>query len=196
MPSLCRRSGTPKCSGLKTYLGVALTAAAIGATACSSPPIADPSAVRSTAAGATASSPVSGSGVGAVSEADVLTAYRRFWAVAVGVGRHPERQWRTRLDSVTTDPFLSELLKGLAEQKKRGTVDFGTVEVRPTIAALTPRRASILDCQDASRSGEIDRDTGEVTSVGSSRTSFTATLIRDSAGRWKVAQARYLPDPC
>ena len=75
-------------------------------------------------------------------------------------------------------------------------VDFGTVQLRPTIAALTPRRASVLDCQDASRSGEMKRETGEVTSVGSPRTAFTATLTKDPAGRWKIAQARYLPDPC
>jgi len=131
--------------------------------------------------------------LGTVSDTVVLDAYRRFWTVAAQVGRQPESRWRTQLEPVATDPFLSELLEGLTEQQQRGVVDFGAVELRPTIAALTPARASILDCQDASRTGELDRDTGAVTSVGSSR---TATLTRDSAGRWKVTQARYLPDAC
>lgn len=126
----------------------------------------------------------------------MIGAYRRFWTVAASIGRQPESQWRARLEAVAADPFLSELLEGLDEQQNRGVVDFGFVELRPTIATLLPTRASVLDCQDASRSGEIDRDTGDVTTVGSSRTSFTATLTKDPAGRWRVAQARYLPDPC
>lgn len=129
-------------------------------------------------------------------EVTVLDAYQRFWAVAGGVGRRPEREWRSRLAAVTADPFLSELVDGLLKQKERGVVDFGTVELRPTIASVLPGRASVLDCQDASRSGEIDRDTGEVKSVGSSRTPFTATLTEDPSGHWRVTRARYLPDPC
>ena len=126
----------------------------------------------------------------------VVDAYRRFWEIATDVGNHPVKEWRPRLQLVATDPFLSELLDGLSEQRQRGVVDFGTVDLRPTVATFLPTRASIIDCQDASRSGEADRFTGEVKTVGSSHTAFTATLTRSSSGRWQVTQARYLPESC
>jgi len=129
-------------------------------------------------------------------ETAVLEAYRRFWKVAADVGRRPAHEWRTRLEPVAAEPFLSELVEGFSEQRERGVVDFGTVELRPTVASLFPTRASILDCQDASRTGEVDRATGEVKTVGSSHTPFTATLTKTRGGGWKVSQARYLPAPC
>lgn len=178
-----------------TLLGTALLCAAVSATACSGPTTGDNPTLSATATSA-APSPAATGRLDATTEAAVLNAYRRFWMVAGEVGRQPTSRWRTRLEPVTTDPFLSELLEGLAEQQERGAVDFGAVQVRPTIATLTPTRASVLDCQDASRSGEADRTTGEVISTGSSRTAFTATLTRDATGRWKVAHARYLQDPC
>lgn len=177
-------------------LGTALILVTVGASACSGSTATEGSEPSANATGDAAPSPATTGRLEGVTEAAVLDAYRRFWTVASEVGRQPATRWRIRLEPVATDPFLSELLEGLAEQQERGAVDFGAVQVRPTIATLTPTRASVLDCQDASRSGEADRATGDVISVGSSRTAFTATLTRDAAGRWKVAQARYLRDPC
>ena len=186
-----QRSRTPH-----TRLGLALIFAVVGATACSGPTTTEDPTPSARATSDAAPSPTVTGRLDAVTETAVLNAYRRFWAVAGEVGRQPTSRWRTRLEPVATDPFLSELLKGLAEQQERGAVDFGVVQVRPIIATLTPTRASVLDCQDASRSGETDRITGEVISTGSSRTAFTATLTRDATGRWKVAHGRYLQDPC
>lgn len=180
----------------QVVLGPALILITVGASACSGPTTTEHPAPSTTATGDAAPSPAATGRLGGVTEAAVLDAYRRFWTVAVEVGRLPAGRWRIRLEPVATDPFLSELLDGLAEQRERGAVDFGAIQLRPTIATLTPTRASVLDCQDASRSGEADRATGAVLSVGSSRTAFTATLTRDAAGRWKVTHARYLRDPC
>ena len=63
-------------------------------------------------------------------------------------------------------------------------------------ADLTADRASILDCQDASRSGEINRDTCIIQKAGSAHTAVAAVLRRDVHGTWRVTEARYLPDPC
>ena len=64
------------------------------------------------------------------------------------------------------------------------------------MAHLAGDRASVIDCQDASRSGEVDRSTGQVQRIGFARTPVAATLHRDSHGRWRVTQARYLAGPC
>ena len=196
MSTPCRRSRNPRFCGLHMQLSIALTVVVTGGTDCSSSTTTDEPRPRATATSDAVPSSGATGRRGEASKVGVLDAYRRFWDVAAGVGRQPEGQWRTRLEPVATDPFLSELLEGLTGQQERGVVDFGVIKLRPTIAALTATRAAVLDCQDASRSGEIDRNTGEVISVGSSRTSFTATLTKDPTGRWKVAQARYLRDPC
>lgn len=191
-----RRRTNPRSRSPHTLLGPALILITLSASACSGPTTTENPAPSATATSDAAPSPAATGRLEGVTEVAVLNAYRRFWTVASEVGREPASRRRIRLEPVATDPFLSELLDGLAEQQNRGAVDFGAVQLRPTIATLTPTRASVLDCQDASRSGEADRATGAVLSVGSSRTAFTATLTRDAAGRWKVTHARYLRDPC
>ncbi len=122
--------------------------------------------------------------------------YRQFWVVASTVGQLPPDRWRATLAAVAADPLLSQLLDGLAEQRARGTVQYGTVVPRPTVVELRPTRASIIDCQDASRSGEVDPATGVVRTVGAARTPVAAVVQRDTAGRWRVTDARYLPGQC
>ena len=129
--------------------------------------------------------------------ASVERAYRRFWATAQAVDRRPPEQWRTVLSTVTGEPLLDELLDGLAEQRDDGIVMYGTVEPRPTVAQIAGGRATVMDCQDASRSGELDSATGAIERVGAARTAVAAVLRYDTrAGAWKVTEARYLDEPC
>ena len=127
---------------------------------------------------------------------DVVAAYGTFWDVGQVVDRQPVQRWRPLLTAVATQPVLDELLEGLHRQRASGVLQYGTVEPHPTVAYLTADRASIVDCQDASRSGELDRDTGAIRTVGSPRTAVAAVLVLERPGVWKVSEARYLPDPC
>ena len=126
----------------------------------------------------------------------VVLAYRKFWAVAQTVDREPPEQWRPILAQVAGEPLLDELLDGLAAARASGTLQYGTVTTRPTVVDLTTDRASIIDCQDASSSGELDRTTGTIQKVGSARTPVAAVMTRDHTGRWITTEARYLPEPC
>ncbi|HYT10395.1 MAG TPA: hypothetical protein VEL73_07010 [Mycobacteriales bacterium] len=123
-------------------------------------------------------------------------AYRRFWAVATTVERQPPRRWRAALATVAIDPFLTRLLEGFRAQRARGLRQYGTVSSRPTVVDLSTDRASIVDCQDASRSGEADLDSGLPRTVGAPRTPFAATLVRGSGRVWRLADARYLAGSC
>lgn len=126
----------------------------------------------------------------------VVLAYRRFWAVAQTVDQRPPGQWRPILAQVAGEPLLDQLLNGFTAARAHGTIQYGTVDPRPTVADLTTDRASIIDCQDASGSGEIDRYTGTVQKVGSARTLVAAVVTRDHTDRWVVTDARYLPGSC
>lgn len=172
-------------------------AAGIAGTACSGPsapsgqPGAGPGAVSATRQHLPVPSRPDGAGT-----AEVEQAYRRFWRVAQKVDREPVQRWRGILETVAGDPLLKQLLDGLLQQRDRGIVQYGEVVPRPTVALLDGERASVVDCQDASRSGEVDRSTGEVERIGSARTPVAAVLQRDPRGRWKVTEARYLSEPC
>lgn len=128
--------------------------------------------------------------------AGVERAYRKFWTVAQAVDRQPPARWRPILATVAGEPLLDDLLDNLASNRDHGTVQYGTVTPRATVAQLLADRASVVDCQDASGSGEVDRETGAIQRIGAARTSVTAVLQRGADGVWRVTEARYRPDPC
>jgi hypothetical protein len=125
-----------------------------------------------------------------------LAAYTRFWAVASELDSHPRDRWRSLLAAVAGDPLLSAVLSGLDGEAALGHRQYGQVIPRPRLIATTPKRVSILDCQDASRSGLVDTDTGLPVSVGAARTPLSAVVAAGRDGRWRVVQARYLPGTC
>jgi predicted secreted protein len=174
---------------------VALTAAACATQSPSLPPdrTATPTSTAPTAAPAHAADDKPSHRPGRLA---VDAAYRRFWDVAQTLDQHPEGQWRTRLSQVAAEPALTSILDGLHSRTQAGYRQYGAVTPRPTILDLGPDRASILDCQDASRTGEIDTTTGLATNPGHARTPVTASLTRDADGRWHVADARYLDGDC
>ena len=132
----------------------------------------------------------------ALDQARVEAAYRRFWAAAAtATGRSPE-EWRKLLSAVATEPLLSSLVRGFADQRARSRVDYGVVVVRPTVVALEGRRASIVDCQDASRSGERDLNSGLPLTVGSARTPVAAVMRWMPGQGWLMSEARYVDGSC
>ncbi len=126
----------------------------------------------------------------------LVGAYRRFWAVASTVDSQPEPGWRALLAAVTAEPLLSRLVSGLEAQAASGSRQYGAVVTHPTVVHVDADRASIVDCQDASRSGLLDTATGLPSTVGSPRTPVAATLLRDPNGVWRVSDARYLDGGC
>jgi hypothetical protein len=126
----------------------------------------------------------------------VDAAYRRFWDIAQTLDQHPEDQWRALLSQVAAEPVLTRILDGLQSRTRAGYRQFGVVVPRAVVVDLSGDRASVLDCQDASRSGEIDTATGLVATVGRPRTPVSASLVRGGDGRWRVSEARYLDGDC
>jgi hypothetical protein len=126
----------------------------------------------------------------------VETAYRRFWTIASAVDSQPPSHWRPALATVAAEPLLSRILDGLTGLHAAGRRQYGHVTPHPTTIELSATTATLLDCQDASTSGEADTDTGLPASTGRPRTPVAAVLTRGADGRWRVSDARYLPDTC
>jgi hypothetical protein len=133
---------------------------------------------------------------GSDERARILADYRRFWAIAVTVSRRAPDSWRSTMSAVAAEPLLSELLDGIAEQYRKGLVDYGAVVPRPRVVQASADRASVLDCQDASKSGALDIKTGIVKAAGSARTPMTCVLTRGVDGRWRVSEAMLLDGTC
>jgi hypothetical protein len=128
--------------------------------------------------------------------AAVVAAYLRFWQVAQHVDAHPQSQWAYLLAPVVAEPLLSRLTAALRARIQAGYRQFGDVRPRPALVELAAGHASVVDCQDASASGEIDTSTGLPTNIGQPRTPVAATLSRGADGRWRVSDARYLDGGC
>jgi hypothetical protein len=126
----------------------------------------------------------------------VTVAYRRFWTVVSTVDSQPRDRWPDLLAAVAAEPLLSRLLSGFQAQAAGGSRQYGEVVTRPTIVRLDAEHASIVDCQDASRSGLLDTGSGLPSTAGSSRAPVAATLQRGPDGGWRVSDARYLDGGC
>lgn len=179
---------------LAALLGLGLLLPACGAARSAARPTEQPPSGPPRAP--STSAPLGGDAASAGTSAAVEAAYRRFWAVADDVDSRPPDQWRSVLATVTADPLLSRIVDGLLAQRAAGHRQYGQVVPHPTVVGLSIGTASVLDCQDASRAGEADADSGLPATAGNPRTPVAATLVRSTDGRWRVDQARYLPGAC
>ena len=174
-----------------------LAAACIGGPDPTPPARSAPADTSSSPEASSVGAPAGPAGPAPRTAAAVERAYRQFWATAQAVDQRPPERWRPILSTVAAEPLLDQLLDGLADQRRNGTVMYGTVIPRPTVAQIARGRATVMDCQDASRSGELDADTGAIQRVGTARTPVAAVLRYDAQARaWRVTEARYLAEPC
>jgi hypothetical protein len=126
----------------------------------------------------------------------VELAYRQFWAVAITVDSRPVRDWRPALADVAAEPLLTRIYDGLRALRAAGRRQYGSVVVHLRVLEVRSRRASVVDCQDASRTGELDLQTGVPRTVGSASTPVAAALVRGRDSQWRVCEARYLEGTC
>ncbi|MBA0127267.1 hypothetical protein H0B56_17085 [Haloechinothrix sp. YIM 98757] len=129
--------------------------------------------------------------------AAVIEAYDRFWARTHEVPHEPESEWEESMAQVAVDPQLSTTLQGMRFQHEDGVTSYGHVRSRVSEVEIDADEAVVVDCQDASESGQADLDTGERKTVGVERNPIRARMERDTGdGRWKVAEITYPGGEC
>lgn len=127
----------------------------------------------------------------------VESAYREYWRASETLDRLPERQWPSVLGRVAVDPQLGLVLANARTQKRNGVTVYGHVVPRPTVGPIAgARRARVVDCQDASKSGQADARTGRPRTVGVARNPVEAVLIRGADDRWRVSTVTYRRGTC
>ena len=73
---------------------------------------------------------------------------------------------------------------------------YGQNVPKAEVSALTGTTATVEDCQDSSKAGVQDLNTGEKLTVGQPRNPVRATLTIDAKGAWKIATLAYPGGTC
>lgn len=134
----------------------------------------------------------------AVARDAVEDGYRAFWPVVATFALRPEPQWRAALSRVAADPQLSFALAVARQHRRDGIAVYGQVRpLTPTVALdRTVMRATVRDCADFSRTGQVDVLTHAPRTVGAARTPLSASVSRGADGRWRVSQVMFPGGRC
>ena len=128
----------------------------------------------------------------------VWQAYEEFWWVVSHLDQQPPARWRGVLSVVTVAPELGRQLAQARDRAAGGVHRVGEVVTHVTaVRGAMSTRATLLDCQDASRAGEADNNTGRTTSTGLAATPIAATLLRTGEfAPWRVSDISYPVGRC
>ena len=129
-------------------------------------------------------------------EAEILAAYREFFARQTESSLAPKEQRRVLLEPFTTDPALNRVLRGMFAADEIGEVGYGEPVVNPTVKEIDGDTATITDCQDTSMAGRKKRSNGKITTRGTGQARAEVTAERGDDGRWRIATVDYQDDQC
>jgi hypothetical protein len=129
-------------------------------------------------------------------EAEILAAYREFFARQAEISLAPKEQRRVLLEPFTTDPALNRVLRGMFAAEELGEVGYGQPVVNPTVTEIDGDTATIIDCQDGENAGRKKRSGGKITTRGMANTKVVATAERGPDDRWRMATFDYPEEPC
>jgi hypothetical protein len=132
----------------------------------------------------------------AAPEAAVRTAYDEYWRVEHTVMQLPESEWSATVGRVAAEPQLSRVVEGLRSLRSQSVTLYGSVTSRVSSVDITGSRATLRDCQDASKAGQADSASGKPKTVGVVRSPIEATLERGSDGSWRVTGVAYPGGTC
>lgn len=174
---------------------VALTGTALALASCSSGNA--PAPTSSPTLSAPSQVPSAPSASGQDQRQAVEAAYTQFWPRSLAIPNTPEDTWRNAMSAIAVDPQLSTTLEAMRRNKQVGVKPYGDVTTRISHVEVRGDRATVIDCQDGSRSGQADAVTGDRKTVGSPQIPIRAQMARDAVdGQWKVSKLEYPGGPC
>jgi len=130
-------------------------------------------------------------------EDQVIAAYNEYWTRSHQVPHRPLGEWDEAMAEVAVNPQLKTTLQGMKFARRDGVTSYGEVTARIQDVKIDGKRATVVDCQDASKSGQADLKTGKKRTVGVARNPVEARLKIDSAdGAWKVSKITFAGGDC
>lgn len=129
-------------------------------------------------------------------EDQVVAAYKEFWQRLRYVEDEPQDEWKAYLGEVAVDPQLRISLQATRFQKLNGITLYGDVAHRITDVEINGDKATVDDCQDASKTGQADAKTGKRKTVGVARDPVRAAMKRIDNETWKVSKITFAGGEC
>jgi hypothetical protein len=159
----------------------------------SSPALSAPSSNSSPAAVPAAPSPA-----GTSAGDQIVAAYNGYWAATKRAGLVPIDQVPTILAPYATPALISAVTNALKDIHAKLEEPWGDITVHVYSIKAAGTRASLRDCQDASRAGMADARTHQLipNTRGKPTVDYSVTLQRDSDGKWRVGGLRNLGTSC
>jgi hypothetical protein len=135
------------------------------------------------------SSPTSAEASPTSAEAAIRQSYTQYWAV-LPQAEHAdsESQRHQLLADYATDPQLGIALRGIDDLHGKDLTSAGHVVVHIEKVQVSTDKATLWDCQDATKALIQKRSTGKTISRGVPNDHLRATLTRGSDGRWRISQ--------
>jgi len=124
----------------------------------------------------------------AATKAAAIDAYKKSYEGFVAVGKEASPNPNDpRLTQYSTDTALAAKQKALAENKAKGLVYVGDVELHPSVIALSADAATLVDCS-FDRTALVDARTGSTVVEAGPGGGLAATAkLRLEGGMWKVS---------
>jgi hypothetical protein len=182
--------------GRRVSAGILAAAMPMGLGACTGSPDAPPSPASTTpgvsdsavSAGSASVSPTDG-------PAEVLSHYSRFFSALPDVSRMDEPERNDHLRRYLTGPAYVTVVKSMSAQAEFGKALYGQAVLQPRVTSIHSDSAVVRDCQDTSKSGVEDVDTGEKETRGVPRT-LVITNLKRTGDSWRISKIDYRGPKC
>ncbi|MBD3147062.1 hypothetical protein [Microbispora bryophytorum] len=128
----------------------------------------------------------------------VVEAYTAYWPASTRAVTLPREEARRLLSQYETDDQVEGELKGIARYQEMDREGWGEVVVHVKKVTVKGDTATVLDCMDASRTGEADSRTHKLIpgTLSTPYFSVEATMRRGADGRWRILQKKALESKC
>lgn len=133
----------------------------------------------------------------AATKAAVIAAYTKSYQALIAVGKEASSNPNDpRLTENTTGAALLEVQRALADNKSKGLVYTGDAVLHPSVIALGPDTATVVDCA-FDQTALIETRTGRtIIDAGPPGGSAATAKLRLEGGVWKVSDFTNEKRPC
>jgi hypothetical protein len=126
--------------------------------------------------------------------AEILAAYRGFWADVIEAGKTADAN-SPRLDDHATDRALDNVRSDYRQLHAKGEVVRGTVRLHPRVASVRGSTATVTDCNDVTDFLRYDAKTGAPREERKTDIATVEVTLRLVNGKWLVSKT-VVKQPC
>ncbi|MFC0861667.1 hypothetical protein ACFHYQ_05075 [Sphaerimonospora cavernae] len=128
-------------------------------------------------------------------EEAVIAAYKGIYFAGRRAEHTPDGQRKPILAPYVTEPLLSRMLRGIVALRATGRFTWGMPVLHPFDVKIRGQKATLHDCQDDRKTGQMDEKTSQRLLHGVEKTHLVATLLLVD-GAWKVSTVEQVRQPC